>query len=224
MAVWGLSQYFSVKEAPGNIESSRVSREETFCFFENWMPERGSNPRPLIFEAGSFNHCTRATAPPMDLRPLYIFWVFLRMLKVETYRTAGTRRSYLLLVKAFCFQQHDLYAIFVLSHKHIFEAWASLESAGDSASTRDRGSMPIKKTAQAGQWLSPRFWRPFQTRANLRPVSGWASSGRNRPGGYSICLIPDGNVMLLYCPAKPKGSICLLVKQADTAFWLYAAL
>ena len=26
-----------------------------------------------------------------------------------------------------------------------------------------------------------------------------------------------------YCPAKPKGSICLLVKWADTAFWLCKA-
>ena len=42
-----------------NIEFLRVSREETFCFFETWMPEWGSNPRSPTFLTGSFNHYTR---------------------------------------------------------------------------------------------------------------------------------------------------------------------
>ena len=58
LAVWGRARYFSVTEAPTNIEYLRVSGEETFCFFENWMPERGSKPRSPTFQAGSFNHCT----------------------------------------------------------------------------------------------------------------------------------------------------------------------
>ena len=62
MAVWGRAHYFSITEASHNIESLCVSREETFCFFETWMPERGLNPRPPTFQAGSFNHCTRAPA------------------------------------------------------------------------------------------------------------------------------------------------------------------
>ena len=45
-----------------NIESIRFNGEETFCFFEIWGPEWGSNPRSPIFQAGSFNHCTRAPA------------------------------------------------------------------------------------------------------------------------------------------------------------------
>ena len=45
-----------------NIEFLRMSGEETFCFFETWMPERGSNPRSPTFKAGSFNHCTNALA------------------------------------------------------------------------------------------------------------------------------------------------------------------
>ena len=49
-------------EAPHNIKSLGVSREKTFCFFETWMPERGSNPRSLTFKEGSFNYCTRAFA------------------------------------------------------------------------------------------------------------------------------------------------------------------
>ena len=28
-------------------------------FFETWMPDKGSNTRSPIFQAGSFNHCTR---------------------------------------------------------------------------------------------------------------------------------------------------------------------
>ena len=40
----------------------RVSGEETCCFFETWRPEWGSSPRSPTFQAGSFNHCTRA--PP----------------------------------------------------------------------------------------------------------------------------------------------------------------
>ena len=43
-----------------SIESLRVSGEETFCFFETWRPERGSNPRSPTFQADSCNHCTRA--------------------------------------------------------------------------------------------------------------------------------------------------------------------
>ena len=36
-------------------------REETFCFFENWIPERVTSPRSPTFQAGSFNHCNSAT-------------------------------------------------------------------------------------------------------------------------------------------------------------------
>ena len=50
-------------EAPHNIESLRVREEETFCFFETWRSELGSNLRSPIFQAGSFfNHCSRAPA------------------------------------------------------------------------------------------------------------------------------------------------------------------
>ena len=60
LAVWGRTRYLSVTEALHNIESLRVSGEETFSFFETWRSERGSNPRSLTFQAGSFNHGTRA--------------------------------------------------------------------------------------------------------------------------------------------------------------------
>ena len=62
LAVWDRARYISVTEVPHNIESSRVSGEETFCFFETWRPERSSSPRSPTFQAGSFNHCTRAPA------------------------------------------------------------------------------------------------------------------------------------------------------------------
>ena len=35
-------------------------RRETFCFFETWMPEQGSNSRSPTFQECSFNHRTRA--------------------------------------------------------------------------------------------------------------------------------------------------------------------
>ena len=60
LAVWGRARYFSVMEAPHSNKYLRVSGEETFCFIETWMPERGTNPRSPIFQSGSFNHCTRA--------------------------------------------------------------------------------------------------------------------------------------------------------------------
>ena len=63
LAVLGRARYRSVREAPHNIESVRVSYEETFCLFETWMPERSSNPRSPTFQAGSFNHYIRAPAP-----------------------------------------------------------------------------------------------------------------------------------------------------------------
>ena len=46
-------RYLSVTKAPNNMKYLRVSGE-TFCFFETRKPEP--------FQAGSFNHCTRA--PP----------------------------------------------------------------------------------------------------------------------------------------------------------------
>ena len=60
LVVWGRTRYHSVTEAPHNIESLRVSGEETFCFFEIWRAGWGSNPRSPTFQAGRFNHCTRA--------------------------------------------------------------------------------------------------------------------------------------------------------------------
>ena len=56
------ARLLSATEAPHNIESLRVSGGETFCFFETWRPEWGSNPGSPTFQAGSFNHCTRAPA------------------------------------------------------------------------------------------------------------------------------------------------------------------
>ena len=55
-----------------NIESLRVSGEETFCFFETWRPEWGSKPRSLTFQAGSFNHRTRT--PALIIVPCRVFW------------------------------------------------------------------------------------------------------------------------------------------------------
>ena len=55
LAVRGRARYLSVTEALYNIESLRVSGEETFCFFETRRPEWGSNPRSPTFQAGSFN-------------------------------------------------------------------------------------------------------------------------------------------------------------------------
>ena len=74
----GQASYFSVTEAPHNIESLRVSREETFCFFETWIPEWVSSPRSPTFQAGSFNHGTSALASSVKWLRLYrwtaAFW------------------------------------------------------------------------------------------------------------------------------------------------------
>ena len=63
LVVWGRAHYLSVTEALHNIKSSRVSGEETFCFFETWMPEWGLNPPSPTFQAGSLNHCARGPRP-----------------------------------------------------------------------------------------------------------------------------------------------------------------
>ena len=59
LAVRGRARYLSVKEAPNNIKSLRISGEETFCFYVTWMPQLSSNPRWPTFQTGSFDHCTR---------------------------------------------------------------------------------------------------------------------------------------------------------------------
>ena len=48
----------------------RVRREKTFCFLETLMPERGSYLRCPNFQAGSFNHCTRARSRPVLMAAL----------------------------------------------------------------------------------------------------------------------------------------------------------
>ena len=55
LTVWGRARYLSVTDAPHNIESLRINREETFCFFKTWMSEWGSNPRCPTFQTGNFN-------------------------------------------------------------------------------------------------------------------------------------------------------------------------
>ena len=59
MAVWGRARYLSFTKALHNIESLRVSGEETFCFFETWRSEWGSSPRSPTFQAGGFNQGPR---------------------------------------------------------------------------------------------------------------------------------------------------------------------
>ena len=62
LALWGRVRYLSFTEVLHNMESSRVSGEETFCFFDTWRPEWDSNPQLPIFQAGSFNHCNSTAA------------------------------------------------------------------------------------------------------------------------------------------------------------------
>ena len=64
LVVWGRACYPSVTEAPHNFESFQVTREDTFLIyiFEAWRPEWDSNPWSPTFQAGSFSHCTRASA------------------------------------------------------------------------------------------------------------------------------------------------------------------
>ena len=52
--------------SPHNKASSRVNGEETYCFFETWRQEWDSNPRSLTFQAGGFDHCTRAPATTVE--------------------------------------------------------------------------------------------------------------------------------------------------------------
>ena len=72
LAVWARARYFSVTEAPHNIEFLWVSGEETFCFLETWRSKWGSNPRSPTFQAGSFNNCTRA--PTLLCWSQHPFW------------------------------------------------------------------------------------------------------------------------------------------------------
>ena len=94
LAVWGRVRYFSFTEAPRNIESLRMSREETFCFFETWMPERGSNPRSPTSQADSPRPCN-----PADTR----LGAKVLGTSVLEYRFCSTRRySVLVLLKSTC--------------------------------------------------------------------------------------------------------------------------
>ena len=58
-AVWGQAHYLFGSPQYWIFKYCE-SEKETFCFFETWRSERGSNPRSTTFQAGSFNHCTRA--------------------------------------------------------------------------------------------------------------------------------------------------------------------
>ena len=61
------ARYLSVTDAPQNIESLQVSRKETFCFFDTWRPEWGSNPRSPTFKQANL---TTAPGPPPFVVPV----------------------------------------------------------------------------------------------------------------------------------------------------------
>ena len=65
LVVLGRARYLSVTEAHHNIGSLRLSGKETFCLFETWRPEWGSNPQSSTSREGSFNHCTKP--PPYHI-------------------------------------------------------------------------------------------------------------------------------------------------------------
>ena len=69
--LWGRARYLSVTEASQNTRSLRVSRKDTFCFLETWMPDWGSSPWFPTFQAGSFNHYTWG---PATLRFINVFY------------------------------------------------------------------------------------------------------------------------------------------------------
>ena len=49
--------------SPGGLRPSMLSlgvKKKIFCFFETWMPERGTKLRYPTFQEGSFDHCTMA--------------------------------------------------------------------------------------------------------------------------------------------------------------------
>ena len=53
LAVWGRAHYLSVTEAPHIIESYEWAGKKNLFLW---------NPRSSTFQAGSYNHCTRAPA------------------------------------------------------------------------------------------------------------------------------------------------------------------
>ena len=74
LVVWGRACYFSVTKAPHNIESLRVSGEETFCFFEG---QSGVRTRDLrLSKQAAF---TTAPGPPPNsqwsqLEQVLVLW------------------------------------------------------------------------------------------------------------------------------------------------------
>ena len=55
------------------------------CFFETWMPERGTNRRSQSFRAGSFNHCIAASAEhwPKKGQKLVSHWLIPRLITYQ---------------------------------------------------------------------------------------------------------------------------------------------
>ena len=59
LAVWGRACYLSVKEVRPQYWINTSERGRNILFLWNPRPEGGLKPRYPIFQAGSFNHCTR---------------------------------------------------------------------------------------------------------------------------------------------------------------------
>ena len=110
LAIWGRARYLSVTGAPHNVDSLRVSREETFCFFETWMPKRGSFDQ----QAGSFNPLT-AKLFNLNFHPLEVVsrWRDPQLQVSEHYSDLTKRRSTL-------FKSCWLMSHFILN---IFKIW-----------------------------------------------------------------------------------------------------
>ena len=89
MAVWDRARYLSVTEASHNIESLRVSRKETYCFFETWRPEWWSNPWSPTFPSSQLAAlCSEGSM----FRRFYVQKIFVQ--KVLCSESSIFRRSY----------------------------------------------------------------------------------------------------------------------------------
>ena len=81
MAVWGRARYLSVTEALHNIESLRVSREETFFFFFKLEGHSGAQTRNL--QLSNQAALTTAPGPPLVSEWILFYVAFCKIMEIS---------------------------------------------------------------------------------------------------------------------------------------------
>ena len=222
LAVWSRARYVSVTEALG------VSGEETFCFFETWRPEWGSNPRSPTFQAANlpskhktfvqhlYNvYPTSSTLVQHCTNIIQMFCVYASCgVVIPPSRDPG------LSTEDSCLDPgspaHIMWVIIWGAREPILEdVIASLSLNGSHSSQVVRSSI-ISHT----RWRPRHRWAEYDTEMCRVPLKVWVFSSLIQLGNLLSILPCKAKRQYLLGPTLQVSRYCGLALQGSIACWI----